>query len=312
LVRDDWKNMARTDDDSWDITESVGATALGVAAARAAESSSENPLFDDPYAQMFIDAAGASGWSSPFSSSSAGPQQTLRIRMVRAYAAARTKWFDEFFASISAAGIRQVVILAAGLDARAWRLPWPGGTTVFEIDQPKVLEFKEKTLASRGAEPAASYVAVPIDLRQDWAAALQDSGFDPAVPTAWLAEGLLPYLPAAAQYLLFERVQELSAAGSRIAVEAFGSEYFSEEAQRIRRERMDAIRAEAAQNGQQISDVSELFFVEPREEVAQWLTRHGWQATAITSHELAARYTPEFTDRTPDVGSEFVDGTFTG
>ena len=123
--------MARTDDDSWDITESVGATALGVAAARAAETASEKPLFTDPYAQMFIDAAKARGWSSPFSSESAGPQQTVRLSMVRAYAAARTKWFDEFFASTSAAGIRQVVILAAGLDARAWRLPWPDGTTVF-------------------------------------------------------------------------------------------------------------------------------------------------------------------------------------
>ena len=299
--------MARTDDDSWDITESVGATALGVAAARAAESASEKPLFADPYAQLFIDAAKARGWSSPFSSESAGPQQSVRLSMVRAYAAARTKWFDEFFASASASGIRQVVILAAGLDARAWRLPWPAGTTVFEIDQPKVLEFKESTLAAHDAQPASRHIAVPIDLRQDWPAALRAAGFDPTVPTAWLAEGLLPYLPADAQYLLFERIQDLSAPGTRIAVEAFGSAYFSEENQRIRRERMAAIRDEALQNGHQVADVSDLFFVEPREDVVDWLDRHGWQTTAITSHELGALYKPEFSDRAPDIGSEFVD-----
>ncbi|MDH6243911.1 class I SAM-dependent methyltransferase [Mycobacterium sp. OTB74] len=300
--------MARTDDDSWDITESVGATALGVASARAAESASENPLFDDPFAQMFLDAAIAQGWSSPFSDAEPGPRQAERLQMVRAYAALRTKWFDELFASACAQGIRQVVILAAGLDARAWRLPWPDGTTVFEIDQPKVLAFKEETLAARGAEPVARHVSVPMDLRQDWPEALRQAGFDVCTPTAWLAEGLLPYLPAAAQDLLFERVHELSAPGSRVAVEGFGTEYFSEENQRIRRERMEAIRAEAAHSGQQLSDVSDLFYIEPREDVADWLTRHGWQVSVESSADLAARYKPEFDTKVPEVGSEFVDG----
>jgi methyltransferase (TIGR00027 family) len=299
--------MARTDDDSWDITESVGATALGVAAARAAESASEQPLFDDPYAQMFIDAAVEAGWSSPFTAADPGPAQAHRLRAVRAYAAARTKWFDEFFASTSAEGIRQVVILAAGLDARAWRLPWPEGTVVFEIDQPKVLAFKEETLAARGIQPVARHVAVPVDLRQDWPEALRQAGFDATQPTAWLAEGLLPYLPAAAQELLFDRVHELSAPGSRIAVEGFGAEYFSEEGVRRRKARMDAIRDEAEKAGQQVADVSELFYIEPREDVAEWLTRHGWQARFETSAEIAARYKPEFSEISPDVGSEFVD-----
>ncbi|MDR3662564.1 MAG: class I SAM-dependent methyltransferase [Mycobacterium sp.] len=304
--------MARTDDDSWDITESVGATALGVAAARAAESASDKPLFDDPYAQMFIDAATAAGWSSPFTATDPGPAQAYRIRIVRAYAAARTKWFDEFFASASADGIRQVVILAAGLDARAWRLPWPDGTVVFEIDQPKVLAFKEETVAAHGVQPAARHIAVPIDLRQDWPQALRHAGFDSAQPTAWLAEGLLPYLPAAAQDLLFDRVHELSVPGSRIAVEGFGVKYFSEENQRIRKERMDAIRDEAAKAGQQVADISELFYIEPREDVAEWLTRHGWQAGLETSAEVTARYKPEVTEIPPDVGSEFVDAKLPG
>lgn len=301
--------MARTDDDSWDITESVGATALGVASARAAESASEDPLFDDPFAQMFIDSAGALGWSSPFSGGTAGPQQAARMAMVRTYAATRTKWFDEFFASACAAGIRQVVILAAGLDARAWRLPWPQGTTVFEIDQPKVLQFKEKTLAAHGAEPIAAHVAVPVDLRQDWPAALLAAGFDTARPTAWLAEGLLPYLPAAAQDLLFARVHELSAAGTRVAVEAFGPEHFSDEGQRARRERMEVLRAEAAERGQQFSDVGELFFADEREDVAHWLNRHGWQVATEMSPDLIARYKPEFAGREIHVVSEFVDAT---
>ena len=299
--------MARTDDDSWDITESVGATALGVAAARAAESGSERPLFDDPCARIFVDAAIARGWSSPFTAADPGPAQAGRMRMLMAYVPSRTKWFDEYFASAGADGIRQVVILAAGLDARAWRLPWPDGTVVFEIDQPKVLAFKEETLAAHGVEPVARHVGVPIDLRQDWPEALRQSGFDPTQPTAWLAEGLLPYLPAEAQDLLFDRLHELSAPGSRVAVEGFGPEYFSAAKQRIREERMDAVRAEAARSGKPIFDVSDLFYIEPREDIAEWLTRHGWQTRFETSAEVTARYKPEVAGEVPDVGSEFVD-----
>src|SRR5215831_20233540 len=128
--------MARTEDDSWDITDSVGATALGVAMARAEETSSELPLFSDPYAELFLDAATDRGWRQP------APSVIERIRSIGGYAASRTKWFDEFFIAAGANGIEQAVILAAGLDARAWRLPWVDGSTVYEIDQPKVLAFK--------------------------------------------------------------------------------------------------------------------------------------------------------------------------
>ena len=147
--------MTRTDDDSWDITESVGATALGVAMARAAETASARPLFIDHFAQWFIDAATAAGWQPSFGVTpsdvpDADPavveQLQQRVQSIWGYAAARTKHFDDFFTSAGAAGIRQVVILAAGLDARAWRLPWVADTVVYEIDQPKVLEFKADTL----------------------------------------------------------------------------------------------------------------------------------------------------------------------
>jgi O-methyltransferase involved in polyketide biosynthesis len=178
--------MARTDNDSWDITEGVGATALGVAWARTHEAMSECPLFTDQYAQLFIDAALERGWQLP------PTHMAERIRAISGYTASRTKWFDEFFVAAGANGIDQAVILAAGLDARAWRLPWVDGSVVYEIDQPKVLEFKTATLRAHDAEPAARYVAVPIDLRQDWPAALRDAGFDPELPTAWAAEGCSP------------------------------------------------------------------------------------------------------------------------
>ena len=139
------------------------------------------------------------------------PQRHMaeRIRSIAGYAASRTKWFDEFFIAAGAGGIDQAVILAAGLDARAWRLPWNAGSVVYEIDQPKVLAFKTETLHSRGADPVDHATSpVPVDLRHDWPKALREAGFDPSEPTAWAAEGLLPYLPADGQDLLFERIAE--------------------------------------------------------------------------------------------------------
>jgi methyltransferase (TIGR00027 family) len=318
--------MARTDDDEWDITESVGATALGVAMARAAETRSERPLFIDRYAQWFIDAATAKGWQSPFGSlalasdqgqmpdvdPAIAEQMQRRLESIWGYAASRTKHFDDFFIAAGAAGIRQVVILAAGLDARAWRLPWVSDTVVYEIDQPKVLEFKAETLRAglpkHPAQPAARDVAVPIDLRQDWPTALGQAGFDASEPTAWLAEGLLPYLPAAAQDLLFDRIQELSAADSRIAVEAFGPEYFEEDYQRRRKEDMQQMRAAFSKSGREMADVTDLFFNEPHADVGDWLRDHGWEVRADTSAELLARHKPELPRDVQTPGSLFVEG----
>jgi len=310
--------MTRTDDDAWDITESVGATALGVAMARAAESRSGCPLFVDEFAQWFVDAAIARGWESPFGSGSAAADPEVdpalerlqrRIETIWAYAASRTKHFDDFFIAAGAAGIQQVVILAAGLDARAWRLPWVTGTVVYEIDQPKVLEFKAETLRARAATAAARDVAIPVDLRQDWPGALQQAGFDAGRPTAWLAEGLLPYLPSAAQDLLFERIQQLSAPDSRIAVEAFGPDYFDEEKIRERRARMQEMRDAAANAGREIADVSELFFNEPHADVADWLRDHGWEVGSETSAQVVGRHKPDLSPSDiQNPGSVFVEG----
>ena len=215
--------MPRTDNDSWDITQSVGSTALGVAAARAAETESKNPLINDPFARVFIDAAGEGMWSiygDPKLLAKAveiEPEVQQRLQLMVDFMATRTAYFDEFFLNAVDAGIRQVVILAAGLDARSWRLPWPEGTVVYELDQPKVLEFKSATLRQHGAHPKAQLVNVPIDLRNDWPTALQEAGFDASRPAVWSAEGLVRYLPAQAQDLLFERIHQLSAPGSWLA-----------------------------------------------------------------------------------------------
>ena len=240
--------MPRTDDDSWEITESVGATALGAAAARAAETESENPLISDPFARVFLDAAGDGMWNwfaapnLPAQIAEAEPDLKPRMQGMVDYMAARTAFFDNFFLAATRAGVRQVVILAAGLDSRAWRLPFEDGTTVYELDQPRVLEFKATTLAEHGARPTCHLVSVPVDLRHDWPAALRQAGFDAHAPSAWSAEGLLPFLPAAAQQLLFERVQTLAAPGSRIAVEAPGPDFLDEAARERQRQTMQPVR----------------------------------------------------------------------
>jgi methyltransferase (TIGR00027 family) len=310
--------MARADDDTWDITEGVGATALGVAAARAAESQSDCALFDDPYAQMFLDAAVERGWKSPFGASGLAElpnvspelveQFQQRVAGIQAYAISRTKHFDDFFLAAGAAGITQVVILATGLDARAWRLPWIADTVVYEIDQPKVLQFKAETLDAHNAVPKARDVAVPIDLRHDWPTALREKGFDASRPTAWLAEGLLPYLPAAGQDLLFERLHRLSAPDSRIAVEAFGNDYFDADYQQRSRARIHDIRAAAGAAGRQVADVGELFYGEPRTDVAEWLDEHGWQVATTDAPVLMRRYHRELPGDMEHMRTTFVEG----
>jgi methyltransferase (TIGR00027 family) len=292
---------ARTDNDSWEITESVGATALGVASARAAETRSENPLISDPFAQVFLDAVGDGVWNwhsapqLPAELIEAEPELPLQMQSMVGYMASRTAFFDQFFLDGTRAGIRQAVILAAGLDSRAWRLPWPDepdGTTVYELDQPRVLEFKSSTLAEHGAQPACNRIAVPVDLRQDWPTALRQAGFDPSVPSVWSAEGLMPYLPAAAQDLLFDRVQGLTAAGSRVGVEALGPKFLDPQFRAKRRERMDRIRALMAEVDprRQIPATDELWYFEEREDVGDWFRRHGWDVTVTPSDELMAGY----------------------
>jgi len=173
--------MARTDNDSWDLATSVGATATMVASGRAR--ATRDALIDDRFAEPLVRAVGvdfftrwAIGELDPADVDVPGaPWGMQRMTDIQA---ARTRYIDAFFAEAGAAGIRQVVILASGLDARGYRLPWAPGTTLFEIDQPQVIEFKTATIAELGATPTADVRAVPIDLRHDWQSALRQAGLD--------------------------------------------------------------------------------------------------------------------------------------
>lgn len=260
-------NTARTDGDSWNITTSVGFTALLVAAARAVETGRADSLAHDPYARVFLEAAddGRALALADAGAAAGSPMSATR------HLGVRTRFFDEFVTEAVDSGIRQVVILAAGLDTRGYRLPLPAGTAVYELDQPAVLAFKSGALADRGVRPAAELHHVAVDLRDDWPTALQDTGFDGAAPSAWLVEGLLPYLPAAAQALLFERIVALSTPGSRVAVEGQIGRLDVEGFREISR------KYTAPGNPLGEFDVTSLFVAdEDREDPAEYLALHGW------------------------------------
>jgi methyltransferase (TIGR00027 family) len=279
----------RSEGDSWDITESVGATALSVAAARAVETGSDDPLIRDQFAYLLVSTAGKPWERLASSLEWIGDDDHGRRahRLAIDYQAVRTHYFDSYFADAVAAGIRQVVILAAGLDSRAFRLKWPAGTSVYEIDQPQVVAYKTTTLESAGAAPTAERRTVQVDLRDDWAAALTAAGFDSGQPTAWLAEGLLPYLPAEAQDRLFEIVTGLSAPGSRVAVEAFSLGTGDHEARRVaRRARFDRMRHRL---GLDINVETLTYQESDRTDAADWLTEHGWQVSAVSNTDEMAR-----------------------
>jgi methyltransferase (TIGR00027 family) len=280
----------RTEGDSWDITESVGATALSVAAARAVETATADPLIRDEFAYLLVSSAGQS-WArlaSPGLEWIGDDEHGRRShRLACDYQAVRTHFFDTYFADAVAAGIRQVVILAAGLDSRAYRLEWPAGITVYEIDQPQVIEYKTATLDSAGAVAKATRRTVPVDLRDDWPAALSAAGFDRTQPTAWLAEGLLPYLPAEAQDRLFEMFTELSAPGSQVAVEAFSlGSADSERRRSARRARFERMRQRL---GLDINVETLTYQESHRADAAEWLTTHGWQVSAVSNADEMAR-----------------------
>jgi methyltransferase (TIGR00027 family) len=222
----------------------------------------------------------------------AAPDMPQRMQALVNYFATRTKFFDTSFVDAANAGISQAVILAAGLDARSWRLPWPDGTSVYELDQDRVLDFKLSTLHDHGLEPACNRVAVAVDLRQDWPTALQQAGFDPSAPSVWSIEGLLMYLPAAAQDLLLDRIQDLAAPGSRLAVEGLGPEFAHPERRALHRERMDQFRELLATTDSQLEvpTVDDLWYFEEREDVGDWLRRHSWDVSVTPSEELTVSY----------------------
>ncbi|HZZ45842.1 MAG TPA: SAM-dependent methyltransferase [Pseudonocardia sp.] len=202
-------------DTQWDIVSSVGLTALAVASGRAVESGRADALIHDPWAARFVQRAKP---TFPMPTSPRDPLATNPgWRYLSDLMGVRSRFFDDYLQAATEAGIDQVVVLAAGLDTRAYRMSWPPSCRWFEIDQPKVLAFKDTVLTEQGATARCQRHAVAADLRDDWAATLRAAGFDPVRPTAWLAEGLLQYLPSAAEDELFHQVDQLSSPGSRLA-----------------------------------------------------------------------------------------------
>jgi methyltransferase (TIGR00027 family) len=316
--------MARTDDDTWDLASSVGATATMVAAARAVATRSDNPLITDPFAEPLVTAVGVDALtrlaSGELDLAQLDQDTAASARRFADAMAVRTKYFDEFFlgavgpatsnTAAGAAGLRQAVILAAGLDSRAYRLPWPDGTVVFEIDQPQVIEFKTYQLAELGAEPTADRRTVAIDLRDDWPTALTDAGLDPEKPTAWIAEGLLGYLPPDAQDRLLDDVTALSAPGSHFATEtaARPGELDHDEI----RERMQEASDRWQRHGFDIN-LADLVYIGDRNEAAAYLATHGWETTGVTASELFAKYGLAAPDEDASSFGEllYVDGILT-
>ncbi|OBH05687.1 class I SAM-dependent methyltransferase [Mycobacterium sp. E1747] len=275
--------MTRTDNDSWDLATSVGVTATMVAAGRAR--ATREALIDDPFAEPLVRAVGVdflTRWAAGELDSADvdEPGAPWGMQRMTDMLAARTRYFDAFFAEAGAAGIRQVVILASGLDARAYRLPWPAGTTVYEIDQPGVIEFKTATIAELGAQPTAELRPVPIDLRHDWPSALRQAGLDTTQPTAWAAEGLLGFLPPEAQDRLFDDITALSAAGSRLVAEVFINSGANGDA-------LTAASQRWRDHGLDIA-LGDLGFPGERNDAATYLERHGWRPTRTPLNQLLA------------------------
>jgi methyltransferase (TIGR00027 family) len=298
------KKWVRSDDDEWDIVSSVGYTALLVAGWRALHATGAQPLVRDDYAKHFITAS-----ADPFLTKAlADPGTSAGATAFPRLYGVQTRFFDEFFTAAAENGVRQAVIVAAGLDSRAYRLQWPGGATVFEIDQPKVLEFKARVLAQHAAKPAADRRDVAADLRDDWSIPLRDRGFDTELPVAWSVEGILPYLTGDAQDTLFSRITELSAPGSRLGIGALGS--------CLDQDRLAAL--EGSYPGLNLSgdvNFSTLTYDDAtKTKPAQWLADHGWTVDPVqTNPGLQREYgqTPAQVDLDLDeiMHSEYITAT---
>jgi len=278
----------------WNATDGVGETALAMAVARWREADAPQPLFADPFAVLFVIAACDSGWRPAILTRSAedlravDPVLSERIQALHDYAACRTRFFDEFFERAISDGVRQVVVLGAGLDARAWRLGWAPGCVFFDVDRPKVLDFKVSAVWAANAEPACEYRTVAVGLRSDWPTALRGAGFDPRLSTAWSVEGCLAYVPGAGQDRLFELIDGLSAPGSVVAAESASS--FDPHPSWRRRRIRETREAAAAVGDTFLRDVRSLWFDRRRSYLANWLRARGWRTTVSEAEELMAGY----------------------
>jgi methyltransferase (TIGR00027 family) len=189
----------------------LGSTAYWTASVRAKESERTNGLFHDPWAMALAGEVGLS-WMAGKT-----PESVIPIVL-------RTRFFDDFLQHVTNdLGIRQVVLLAAGLDTRAYRLNWPPGVRLIEVDQPDILAYKEAVLHEAGAQATFARTAVGADLTQPWTDNLLVHDFDPQVPTVWLLEGFLFYLPNDVIDHLLDTVTGLAVPGSWLAFDIVNS-----------------------------------------------------------------------------------------
>ncbi|OBA64797.1 SAM-dependent methyltransferase [Mycobacterium sp. 1100029.7] len=292
--------MARSESDRWDLATSVGATATMVAAQRAL--SNDEKLIDDPYAAPLVRAVGIDVYVRVVNGEiPVGEDSDFDPRRMAEAMATRTRFYDQYFIEATQSGVAQAVILASGLDARAYRLPWPAGTVVYEVDMPDVIEFKTQTLGDLGAATTAQRRTVAVDLRDDWASALQAAGFDPKAPSAWSAEGLLVYLPDEAQDALFDNITELSAPGSRLAFEFVpDTAVFADPRWRAHHDRM-------SEHGFEV-DFNDLVYHGERSHLVDHLKQRGWDVSSHTVAELHAANGFQYPD--DDVAQAFADVTY--
>jgi methyltransferase (TIGR00027 family) len=189
----------------------LGLTARWTAGVRARESAREDRLFEDPWAEALTGKEGAE-WLAQRPEDSTLPM------------AIRARFFDDFLQDVSRQyAIRQVVLMAAGLDTRAFRLDWPAGTCLFELDQPEVLQYKERVLHAAGAWPTCQRQLVEADLTCPWQEKLTQSGFDPHAPSLWLLEGFLFYLSNESISQVIDSVTNLAASGSWMGFDIINS-----------------------------------------------------------------------------------------
>ncbi|WP_370500534.1 class I SAM-dependent methyltransferase [Mycolicibacterium sp. jd] len=272
--------MADNDRDGWDPASGVGLTATEAAAARAVAGRRKIPLVRDPFAEPLVCAVGVDSLTRLAQQSGVDGESGFAIPRMVDWIAARTRFFDDYFSAGQTDGIRQSVILGAGLDSRAYRLPWLPGATVYEIDQPGVVDFKNETMDRLRAHPVADRRPVAADLRGDWAAPLRTQGFDPSLPTMWSAEGLLPYLRAEDQMQMLDEISALSSKGSRLAADTVDD--IGELAARIalsRGPRNPVAESDADLGGASSSHA-----------VARRLQSHGWLSNTRPAPQLFAAY----------------------
>lgn len=270
--------MTRSDDDNWDLATSVGATATMVAAARAAATRQPNPLIRDPYAEVLVRKAGVDLFARL--ASGALDYNDVGTGWIPEFFAVRTKFFDDFVPSALSGTTRQVVIVGSGLDSRVYRLQWPAGTVVYEIDQPAVIAFKAATLAQVDAKPQAELRTVGTDLRQDWPQALRDVGFDPGRPTAWIVEGLLiGYLTGEAQDRVLADITALSAPGSLLAADHLPAASTSIGSL------IHSVAQQWKEKGFEV-DFGQLTYPHDRNDAEEYLRTHGWDVVGRTLADL--------------------------